>query len=65
MRMEFSDAELDRLREERDHLQIRISLMENVPAARNETLAAAREQLRVVEQDIANHRRPTSLGPAT
>jgi hypothetical protein len=60
--MEFRDAELDRLHEERDHLRFRINIMEGDPEAKSEALAAAQEQLRVVEQDISEHRRPASLG---
>jgi cell division protein FtsB len=63
MRIEFRDAELDRLQEERDHLLIRINLMENDPTHRDDILAAAREQLRLLEHDISIHRRPASLGP--
>ena len=61
MRMEFRDAELDRLHEERDNLRIRISLLQKEPDPRLASLAAARAQLKVIEQDIEDHRRPASL----
>jgi hypothetical protein len=61
MRMEFRDAELDRLHEERDNLHIRISLLQKEPDPRLASLTAARAQLKVIEQDIEDHRRPASL----
>jgi hypothetical protein len=56
MRQEFRDVRLDRLREERDHLKIRISLMEDAGTRDSKAIASVHAQLVEVEQSIRDHR---------
>ena len=56
MRQEFRDVRMDWMLEQRDHLKIRINLLENDPDARPAPLAEARKELAELEQDIAQHR---------
>ena len=56
MRQEFRDVRMDRMLEERDHLKIRINIMENDPDARPAPCAEARKDLEELEHEIAHHR---------
>ena len=56
MRQEFRDVRLDGLLERRDHLKIRIGILEQDPDPRPGLLADARKELAELEQDIAQHR---------
>jgi hypothetical protein len=49
---------MDGMLEQRDHLKIRVNILENDPGAKPGSLADARKELADLEQDIARHRRP-------
>jgi hypothetical protein len=48
---------MDAMLEQRDHLNIRINILENNPGAAPGSLVDARKELAELEQDIAHHRR--------
>jgi hypothetical protein len=48
---------MDSMLEQRDHLKIRINILEDRPGAKPGSLADARKELAELEQGIAEHRR--------
>jgi hypothetical protein len=56
MRQEFRDVRMDAMQELRDHVKIRINIMEHAEDAKPNRLATAEKELAGLEQEIAEHR---------
>lgn len=55
-RLTKTDATLDALNEERDHLAIQVSLQDYAETPEPDRLAALRKKLAMLEQRISNYR---------
>ncbi len=58
MRQEFRNVRMDWVLESRDHLKIRINILENDADAGPGSLSAASREAAELEQDILRHRPP-------
>jgi hypothetical protein len=58
--VQFRDVRLDKILEDREHLLIRINLMEEGDSGRATELSKARQELADVEAELAAHRAGTT-----
>jgi len=61
--MTFRDVELDAMLEERDHLKIRINLLQDPDSTAQGSLTDAQTALAMIEAQIATHKRTERPAP--